>query len=763
MRRLSAAGATAMILAAWSAAGATPLALDGPEVLKLDWGVRALAPGDVDQDGLMDLAVINNDRARVEILYQREPGEARDRGRSLRPERWAPVLEDARFERVSAASGIAMFDLELGDVTGDGAPDVIFTSKDEPLVIVPQLEDGLWGDKREFDGLTALPWNSTLQLVELSDEHPGLEIVMIAKDALMVFAVDESGAPAELHRAHRLDSGGGNLSLLPARDGRPLRFAYRAPGSSRALRLIEWMDGQGPGPERAIPMNSATPDFAWIDPVDGEPALIFIEPRTSRLRVESLREADPATEPGWPLEFYTTGAAVDHAAAYANGDFDGDGHAEIVVADSANAQVWRLEAAGDGGWRAPQSYPSFQGVKGVLAADIDGDGQSELVSLSEKENTVGVSTWNGERFTFPQVIELSGEPKLIHWLPGAKRLVALVRDGRDFEIQLLEHQDPEWSVVHAIPLPGVRRDPTGLLAADLDQNGSRDLLVAVPSDGARYVDLASLDSLSDDEMAKAVSEIEGLRDLELLNTGLGDVNGDGQPELLVADEGFVRAIALDERKRRTVVDQFNARSGSDRVSIPHLRNVDDDEALELLLFNDKAKEFQILERDEAGIFRYAKSSDFGDVGLVGLLENTPNQDLVALGKNAVVRSPLGRTWKTLETSSSYESDLEDIVYNEVAVADFDGNGAPDFVFIDGQNNVLEIIEWEAPDNWRSRLHFNVFEEDIHYGGRTGAPLEPREILIGDFTGDGREDIALLVHDRLLLYPQRNVPPEGDDS
>ena len=36
----------------------------------------------------------------------------------------------------------------------------------------------------------------------------------------------------------------------------------------------------------------------------------------------------------------------------------------------------------------------------------------------------------------------------------------------------------------------------------------------------------------------------------------------------------------------------------------------------------------------------------------------------------------------------------------------------------------------------------------HEGG-----TEPRESAIADVTGDGRADLILLVHDRVLVYPQ----------
>jgi len=55
--------------------------------------------------------------------------------------------------------------------------------------------------------------------------------------------------------------------------------------------------------------------------------------------------------------------------------------------------------------------------------------------------------------------------------------------------------------------------------------------------------------------------------------------------------------------------------------------------------------------------------------------------------------------------------------------------------------------------WQSRMHFTVFEKDAHYQGRRGSPEEPRETVIADVTGDGKADLILLVHDRVLVYPQ----------
>jgi hypothetical protein len=56
--------------------------------------------------------------------------------------------------------------------------------------------------------------------------------------------------------------------------------------------------------------------------------------------------------------------------------------------------------------------------------------------------------------------------------------------------------------------------------------------------------------------------------------------------------------------------------------------------------------------------------------------------------------------------------------------------------------VLDPVVW-----WR------VFEQRTFRNPGSAMP-EPREAVVSDFTGDGKDDIAILVHDRVLLYPQQ---------
>ena len=91
-------------------------------------------------------------------------------------------------------------------------------------------------------------------------------------------------------------------------------------------------------------------------------------------------------------------------------------------------------------------------------------------------------------------------------------------------------------------------------------------------------------------------------------------------------------------------------------------------------------------------------------------------------------------------------------WNFKGSADVNGNGETDAVFIESAHHLIAIAAVRA-NRIEYALKFPVFEERIFDRGDGGGRPEPREIALGDVTGDGKNDIAILVHDRVLVYPQ----------
>lgn len=107
--------------------------------------------------------------------------------------------------------------------------------------------------------------------------------------------------------------------------------------------------------------------------------------------------------------------------------------------------------------------------------------------------------------------------------------------------------------------------------------------------------------------------------------------------------------------------------------------------------------------------------------------------------------------------TSFDSELKDTSATDLIAASFTQGPADDLLLIDsGNSRVVELFQSVegTPPAWQSALYFRVFETDPQYRGKTGRANEPHDYISADLNGDGKLDLALLVHDRLLLYVRK---------
>ena len=82
------------------------------------------------------------------------------------------------------------------------------------------------------------------------------------------------------------------------------------------------------------------------------------------------------------------------------------------------------------------------------------------------------------------------------------------------------------------------------------------------------------------------------------------------------------------------------------------------------------------------------------------------------------------------------------------------DGRKELVFLETAKNYLDIVTFVPPHQLVSANRWQVFEERTFRSRRADMP-EPREALVVDVIGDGKNDlvVVVVVHDRILVYPQ----------
>jgi hypothetical protein len=756
----------ATLLSIGLATTVTGFQLSGPEVLKLAWNTRSLVAYDIDGDGRTDLAVLNNDRASVELLYQRRPGEKLDRERATGLDRWQPVLEDAPFRRQSLATGIRMFSLAVGDLDGDGRADLAYSGNPDGLTVRYQTAKGDFRQRRVFDVEAPNSWIQTLHITDL-DRDGRNDLALLTEAALLVF---DQGADGELEgpRSYAVaDESCFGLKAVDAdRDGR-VDLLYQVAQSPDALRIRFGLAGGGFGPEQSFRIDPTRSVMATIGIGDASrPGFIRIQSSTGLLEVLALDQTPGrgAWLKGIRPRLFSSRTDTRSPASYAIDDFDGDGRLDIAVADGRGARTWLSLQEEPGEFAEAVEFPSLADVRSLASGDRDGDRRAELFMASPKDRIVAWTTLTAEgRMEYPRPLPTRGRPFAV----AAGDLDA---DG-DLELAYAFEDRRERGVTVLTPVEGgegwretttVMEDfdssPRALRVVDANRDRRLDLAVFGTHEGARLLLQRPDGTFAETSVSSGFRQglVAGIEPAAMT---IGDITDDGSDEILVASEGFARSLTVSGDGALEVVDQYNARNSDTRIAAALVADLDQNSVPEVVLVEKGGGQLQVLRRRRNGVYRHVETVPIGPIDLVeGRVVDLVGDrapDILLLGSDRFYWLPLGSSDMDMVSVTSYETDLKGVSYHLLGVGDLDDDGRDDIVAIDTRDTqIIEVLSLDERRRWRSELHFPVFDTDPHYEGQRGSASEPREVILADLTGDGRDDIVLLVHDRVLVYPQR---------
>ena len=738
-----------------------PVTLRGPEVAKLDWNTRALQVADLDGDGRMDLAVANNDRSAIDILYQLKPGEKRpEPARSVRTNRWEPVIEDARFRKASVTTGVTVFDLTVGDFNGDGRIDLAYTGDPHALTLRLQQADGGWSEKRIPEAPTPLQFVGSMRAGDINGDKR-TDLVLIGTKEIAYFEQQKNGELAAPRRYVLPDENCYGLELVDVNGDGRTDLVYLCHNSRDGLRVrLQNSNGEF-GPELAYPMKGTRCTLQILAPATKTEGAIFAfaQEATGQLEVFQLEHTSSADgQLVLRPRVFSPRTAGRSPACYALGDFNGDSQLDVAVGDPDGAQVYLYLRQSDGGFASPQRYPVFSDVRSLAAADWDGDGSDELFVGSPREQSVGVAKFTNGRLAYPQPLPFAGKPLAIAAgdlaADGRVLLTVLREEKGKRHIEIWARSEDSAEQLKTFELPGLKTDPRAIRLIDANQDGRLDIAVFTPMDAMRL--LVQGDELAFTDLSTTPGFRKGLVDnLDAAAVSTGDLDGDGKAELVASVSSFARAMRVQDGEL-TVVDQFNARDSSAEIATSLIVKSRDGKRTEVILYDRKGEQFQVLRANAQGLFEVADSAPAGKIDVLGAeVRAAPGggSEAFFFGRDRFWWIPLGQSDHALATLSTHATDLPDISYSDIIAGDFTGDGRPELVCVDPGRNLLEILKRGEEDRWESLMHFKVFEVDQHYQGRRGSPMEPRETVIADVTGDGKKDLILLVHDRVLIYPQ----------
>jgi FG-GAP-like repeat len=744
----------------------TRFSFAGPEIFPIDPLISQLHVADIDGDGLNDIVVVNNSRSKINILYN-QTGNT-NLAEQVKPEGKREMNElppDARFRIESIASEKRISSVVLTDLNGDSRPDIAYYGEPKELVVQYNQGSNTWSAPKRWPITDGQLTPNALATGDLNGDGRA-DLVLLAENWVYFLPQQASkilGEPqkialsAAVKSVQVLDVDGDKLDdllLVNWEDRTPFRFR------------LQKADGEL-GPE----MYFSLPPIRsyWADNLErnGKVEVMTIAQNSGRAQISQFTRKPAEPLSGSFLQGQFQVLPLNKTDKAKRGllwaDVNGDSLPDLLVAEPESGQISICLQQKDGSLANAKTFPTLAGVSDLAVADWDGDGNPEIFLLSADERQIGVTRLDDkQRLPFPTLISVDGKPLAITTgalQSDAKPVLAIIvdQDGkRSLVTRTAEGKGKTQKLGESF-----KSNPTAMALQDVNQDGLADVVVLIPYEKIKI--LRQVAGKDFDELD--VAPPGGTMEQPWLSAA--DVDGDGKAELLLPQKNFLRAVVLQSDSSLQnatnkggwtfkVKDQINGAASDSRIVgaavVPNGTNL----VSSLFLLDAERKALTLCERDAAGVWQVVRNlelpvSGFTTLRPVALAGKAPN-GVALLGLNTVAWMPLtGQAWELTELDG-YETTIKNGYLTDVVSGDLNNDGRKDLVFLETARNYLDLVIFSADHKLVPANRWQVFEERT-FRSRRGDMPEPREAAVKDVTGDKKNDLVVVVHDRVLVYPQ----------
>jgi hypothetical protein len=570
---------------------------------------------------------------------------------------------------VDYATGPIPFSVAVGDLNGDGKPDLaVANANSNSVSVLLGNGDGSFAAKVDY---TTGFFPESVAMGDLNrDGKPDLAVANTGSASVSV--------------------------LLGTGDGSFAAKADYATGSNPASVAVGDLNGDGK-PDLAVANDNSDSVSVLLGNGDGSFA----------------SKAD-----------YATGSNPHSVAV---GDLNRDGKPDLAVATRSSASVSVLLGTGDGSFAARVDYATGSFPRSVGVGDLNGDGKPDLAVANASSDSVSVLLGNGDGSFAAKVDYATGSfpyTVAVGDLNGdGKPDLAAANDGDGSVSVLLGNGDGSFAAKADYVTGSL---PVSVAVGDLDGDGKPDLATTDRGSNAVSVLLNSSIFSGDGTFAGKVDYATGSNPRSV---AVGDLNGDGKPDLAVANEGSANVSVLLGNGNGS----FAAGADYDTGFFPGSVAVGDlngDGKPDLAVANSASHSVSVLLGNGGGSFAakvdYATGSTPRSVA-VGDLNRDGKPDLAVTNSgSSSVSVLLGNGGGSFAAKVDYATGSTP---RSVAVGDLNGDGKPDLAVANEDSASVSVLLGNGDGSFAAKIDY-----------ATGS--FPYTVAVGDLNGDGKPDLAV---------------------
>ena len=525
--------------------------------------------------------------------------------------------------------------------------------------------------------------------------------------------------------------------------------------------------GTGPAPSFAAQQKFATGSYAYSLTVadingDGKPDVIIANYIDGTVSVLLNATAPGATTPSFAAQqTFPVGSGPRSVTAV---DLNGDGKPDLIVANSnymsgdTVSVLLNTTAPGSvtASFTAQSTFMTGTGPQSVTAADVNGDGKSDLIVANETDKTVSVliiTTSPGATtpsFATQHTFVTGTNPTFVTTedLNGDGKPDLIVTNRGDNTISVLLNTTAPGAVTPSFANQQVFATgayPASVSAIDVNGDGKPDLIVA--NDGN-----SSVSVLINTTQIGFVTSTFALQ--QTFAAGLApssvsavDVNGDGKPDLIVSSIPLnTISILINTTAPGALTPSFGPQLTFATGQNPYYvatADINGDGKPDLIVANGGDNSVSVLLNTTAlgtVLPNFTSQQSFAtgmDPYFVTAadLNGDGKPDMVVVNKNDGTVSVFVDTAEPGATTPSFAAPQ---TFNTgsfptcVAISDINGDGKPDLIIADYNSQaVLVLLNTTTPGD--TTLSFAAVQAFT-------AGLNPFFVVVADVNGDGRPDV-----------------------